>query len=276
MKEILSTILSKNKKKMINSSESINQTIDGIERFIRDEITRTGLKGAIIGLSGGIDSAVVAYLTVRAIGKEEVTLLHMPESELSSNHTEDAKIIANDLGIELETINITSFVTEAMKILPKISGNKLAKGNLKARIRAVFWYSIANLENKMVIGASNKSELLIGYGTKFGDLAADLWPIGDIYKTELFKIADRLGINEKIRLKLPTAGLWVNQTDEEEIGVSYSKLDRFLAGLEEGIEEMKLKEDIELSDFQFNRIKNLVRTNKHKSMMPKIYKPNRI
>jgi len=163
-----------------------------------------------------------------------------------------------------------------MEILPKTSGNKLVKGNLKARIRAVIWYSIANLENKMVIGSSNKSELLIGYGTKNGDLAADLWPIGDIYKTELFKIATELGIDKRIIMKPPTAGLWANQTDEEEIGVSYSKLDRFLAGLEEGIEELELKKDIELSDFQFNRIKDLMKANKHKSMMPKTYIISRI
>ena len=147
--------------------------------------------------------------------------------------------------------------------------NPLAKGNLKARIRAIILYSIANLENRLVVGTSNKSEISIGYGTKFGDLAADIWPIGQLYKTEVYEIARKLGVNDKIITKPPTAGLWKGQTDEKEIGISYEKLDRFLIGLESnGIEEVLIKE-LQLVKEQSIRIKKLIENSQHKRRMPK-------
>ncbi|MHA1198897.1 MAG: NAD+ synthase [Candidatus Heimdallarchaeaceae archaeon] len=251
------------------------KAIKEIVAAIKQEIENASVQGAVIGLSGGIDSAAVAYLTALAIGKENVTLVHLPEKELSKNHTDDAKLIAHQLDIELKILEISNPLNEISIILPQVNEDKMAKGNLKARIRAVFLYSIANLENKLVIGTSNKSELAIGYGTKFGDLAADMWPIGDLYKTELYEICKELGIDKKIIEKPPTAGLWENQTDEEEIGVSYEKLDKFLIGLENQIEEEKLTEDLELSSAQVDRIKNLVMKNKHKGVMPKICKMDR-
>jgi NAD+ synthase len=146
--------------------------------------------------------------------------------------------------------------------------NQLAKGNLKARLRGVNLYTISNLENKLVIGTSNKSEISIGYGTKFGDLAADIWPIGDIYKTELYRIAEKLNVNPKIITKPPTAGLWAKQTDEEEIGIPYKKLDLLLLGLENGLSEKELIKTIGLKKNQVDRIKKLITNNKHKRMMP--------
>ena len=254
-----------------NEAEAINLIVSDIKQLIEE----ASVQGAVIGLSGGIDSAAVAYLTSLAIGKDNISLVHLPEKELAENHIKDAKLIAQELGIELKILEITESLDEIAKILPGIHEDRMAKGNLKARIRAVFLYTIANLENKLVIGTSNKSELAIGYGTKYGDLAADMWPIGDLYKTELYRVCEKLGINSKIIEKPPTAGLWENQTDEKEIGVSYEKLDKFLIGLENQISVKELEKSLDLSPEQTTRIRNLMKRNEHKGRMPKICKMQR-
>lgn len=250
----------------IQNEEEIIERVVG---FIREEVNNSGSKGVVIGLSGGIDSAVVAYLSVLAVGKENVSLIHIPENELDPIHTEDAKSIANELEVELKIIDISAVIDSITKLLPELKDNKLAKGNLKARNRTVILYSIANIENRLVLGPSNKSEIEIGYGTKYGDLAADLWPIAEIYKTELYKIAEKLGISRKIIEKSPTAGLWVNQTDEEEIGISYYKLDKLLLGLEQRMETNSLIEKIQISREQFQKIQSMIRSSTHKQKMPK-------
>ncbi len=255
---------------MVSFIKDEKKAIKEIVTSIKEEIEKASVQGAVIGLSGGIDSAAVAFLTTLAIGKENVTLVHLPEKEMDSHHTEDAKLIAQQLGIELRIVEISKPLIEISEILPQINKDRIAKGNLKARLRAVFLYTIANLEHKLVIGTSNKSELAIGYGTKYGDLAADMWPIGDLYKTELYQICKELGINKKIIEKPPTAGLWVNQTDENEIGASYEKLDKFLLGIENNIDEGKLAIDLGLKPAQVDRIRALMEKNKHKGKMPKI------
>ena len=252
-----------------------DSTIKEITNFIRNEIKKSNTKGAVIGLSGGIDSAVIAHLTSLAIGKENISLIHLPEKELDTSHTQDAQLTANQLDIPLRIIDISTLVNDMITIYPELKGNNLAKGNLKARLRGVNLYTISNLENKLVIGTSNKSEILIGYGTKFGDLAADIWPIGDLYKTEVFRIAEKLNVDPKIIEKPPTAGLWANQTDEEEIGVSYEKLDLFLIGLENGLGTEELSKSIELDTSQVENILRLIKNNIHKSKMPKKFEIQR-
>ncbi len=252
----------------ISSHEIVEQIVD----FIREEVKNSGTEGIVCGLSGGIDSAAVAYLSIQAIGKEKVSLIHLPEEELENIHTDDAKLIAKELDTKLKIINITPILKEFIKIIPELETNLLAKGNLKARTRAVILYSFANLENKLVIGTSNKSEISIGYGTKYGDLAADFFPIGDIYKTHLLEIAEFLGINQRIISKAPTAGLWANQTDEAEIGVSYEKLDSFLVGLELKQDEKALTENLNLSNEQVKKLADLIKSSKHKREMPKVYR----
>ncbi len=250
---------------------NVEEIIEGVVSLIREEVKNSGSKGVVIGLSGGIDSAVVAHLSVLAVGNENVSLIHIPENELDPIHTEDAKLIAIELEIELEIIDISHVIESIIKLLPELKDNKLAKGNLKARNRTVILYAIANIENRLVLGPSNKSEIEIGYGTKYGDLAADLWPIAEIYKTELYKVAEKLGVNKKIIEKSPTAGLWSNQTDEEEIGISYYKLDRLLLGLEQGIESDILIEEIQITREQLQKIQLMIRKSSHKRKMPKKY-----
>jgi NAD+ synthase len=252
----------------MNTNESSQEIVEQIVEFIKEEVRNSGTKGIVCGLSGGIDSAVVAYLAILAIGKDKVSLIHLPEDELENIHTEDARLIAKELETELDVINITPILREIIKTIPELENNLLAKGNLKARTRAVILYSFANLENKLVIGTSNKSEISIGYGTKYGDLAADFFPIGDIYKTNLFEVAKFLGINQRIITKDPTAGLWANQTDEAEIGVSYEKLDSFLEAceLKQNVKNLKLSND------QIEKITRLMKNSNHKREMPKIYR----
>ncbi|MCG3225288.1 MAG: NAD+ synthase [Candidatus Heimdallarchaeota archaeon] len=252
--------------------DSQEEIIEQLANFIRREVEKSRTNGIVCGLSGGIDSAVIAYLSIRAIGNAKVSLFHLPEDELELVHTEDAKLIAKELNTKLEIINITSMLKEITNAIPEIENNHLAKGNLKARIRGAILYSFANLENKLVIGTSNKSEISIGYGTKYGDLAADFFPLGDIYKTRVFEIAKCLEINQRIITKAPTAGLWANQTDEKEIGVSYEKLDHFLRGYELKQDEEILAKDLNLNVGQIKRIKDLIKNSQHKREMPKTYR----
>ena len=256
---------------MIEFTLNEEKIIEEIVAFIREEVHNSGSNGVIIGLSGGVDSAIVAYLSVLAVGKENVSLIHIPENELDPTHTEDAKLIAKELEIKLKTIDISDVIDSITKLLPELKNNKLAKGNLKARNRAVILYSIANIENRLVLGPSNKSEIKIGYGTKYGDLAADLWPIAEIYKTEVYKIAEQLGVNKRIIEKSPTAGLWVNQTDEEEIGISYYKLDKLLIGLEKKMDTDVLLEELQISKNQLQKIQKMISNSTHKQKMPKKY-----
>ncbi|MHA1953468.1 MAG: NAD+ synthase [Candidatus Heimdallarchaeaceae archaeon] len=252
--------------------DSQEDIIKQLVNFIRREVEESRTNGIVCGLSGGIDSAVIAYLSIRAIGNDKVSLFHLPEDELEIVHTEDAKLIARELNTELKIINITPMLKKITNVIPEMENNLLAKGNLKARIRGVILYSFANLENKLVIGSSNKSEISIGYGTKYGDLAADFFPLGDIYKTRVFEIAKCLEINQRIITKAPTAGLWVNQTDEKEIGVTYEKLDSFLTGYELKQDEEVLAKDLNLNANQIKRIKDLIKNSHHKREMPKIYR----
>jgi len=254
---------------MVQFIENYDEIIDLVARFIRDEVNNSQTSGVVIGLSGGIDSAIIAHLSAVALGKEAVDLVHLPEEELDSIHTEDARAVAHDLNIPLRVIEISPMLDSVFKLLPNIEDNTLAKGNLKARIRAVILYSIANIDNKLVVGTSNKSEISIGYGTKFGDLAADMWPIGELYKTELYKVAEKLGVNQKVITKPPTASLWKGQTDEKEIGVSYEKLDKFLIGLENNRKEEFLAKELQLKEEQIARIKQLISSSHHKRRMPK-------
>ncbi len=254
---------------MVQFIENYDEIIDLAVQFIKDEVSNSQTRGIVLGLSGGIDSAIIAHLSAIALGKEGIDLVHLPEEELDSIHTEDAQTVAHDLNIPLRIIKISPILDSVFKLLPNVEDNALAKGNLKARIRAVILYSIANIDNRLVAGTSNKSEISIGYGTKFGDLAADIWPIGELYKTELYKIAEKLGVNQKIITKTPTAGLWKGQTDEKEIGASYEKLDRFLIGLENNKKEEFLAEELQLNEEQIARIIQLISNSHHKRRMPK-------
>lgn len=231
-----------------------------ITDFIRKQVESANANGVILGLSGGLDSAVVAFLSVRALGKERVFATIMPEKGVTAEEdVEDAIEVARSLGIEFKVIEIGDLVKIFLDKLGKTVKN--AEINLKPRIRMLINYYYANSLNRLVVGTGNKSEISIGYFTKFGDGGVDLQPIGDLYKTEIFEFAKFLGVPEKIIKKKPTAGLWVGQTDEGEIGMSYAELDEILKQIEKGIRK---------DDEKFIRVLRMIENSRHKREMPPI------
>ena len=190
-------------------------------KFIEEEITKTGLKKGICGLSGGIDSAVVAVLAKKALGDNFKAFL-LPSQFSSKSSVDDAVKLCEKFDIDYEIISIAPLL-EAYKI-----NDKVRFGNFSARMRMAILYDKSAELNALVIGTSNKSELLLGYGTLFGDLASALNPIGDLYKSEIFDFARYLGVVEKIINKPPSADLWEGQSDEKELGFTYAELDKVL------------------------------------------------
>ncbi len=215
--------------------------------FLRNEVLKTGLKKCVLGLSGGIDSAVVAVLCKKAFGSDMLALM-LPSQFSSSASVEDAKALCEKFDIPNATVSIA----------PLISGyfenhdQKLRVGNFSARMRMAVLYDYSASMGALVIGTSNKSELMLGYGTIHGDLASAINPIGDLYKSEIFEFAAYLGINESIIKKPPSADLYEGQSDEAELGYSYKELDEVLRLL---IEERYSKEELLARGFKEELVK---------------------
>ncbi|MEJ2468479.1 MAG: NAD+ synthase [Campylobacterales bacterium] len=212
---------------------------DFLTKFLKDEVEKTGMKRVVVGLSGGIDSAVVAVLAHRAFG-DALLCVKMPSHYSSQSSLDDADELCERFGLRSETHSIEpllkAYVHEEM-------GN-LRIGNFSARMRMATLFDISAREGALVLGTSNKSELMLGYGTLFGDLASAINPIGDLYKTEVFELARHLDVPKSIIEKPPSADLWAGQSDEAELGYSYAQIDSVLrryvedrAGKEELIEE---------------------------------------
>ncbi len=197
---------------------------DLIISFIKEESEKIGLKKGVIALSGGLDSTLVSFLTTLSLGKENTFLVNMPYCELGEKSKEDSIKIAKELSAKLEIIDIKKIVDSYFKEEP----DKLRKGNFMARVRMAIVFDISKRENGFVIGCSNKSELLVGYSTWFGDMAASILPIGDLYKTQVREVAKFVGVPNFILEKVPSAELWEGQTDEGEMGITYEELDKIL------------------------------------------------
>jgi NAD+ synthase len=193
-------------------------------KFLQDEVYKTGLRGAILGLSGGIDSAVVAVLAKKAFG-DNFKAVTLPSSASSDSSLKDAKELTDKFNINYESVYIGDIVDNYFKNQEK---SNLRVGNFSARIRMSILYDLSFKYSSLVLGTSNKSELLLGYGTLFGDLASAINPIGDIYKSEIFEFAKYLEVPKSIIKKPPSADLWEGQSDEEELGFTYAKIDEAL------------------------------------------------
>jgi len=197
-----------------------------LSRFLHNEITKAGFSRAVLGLSGGLDSALAAYLAARALGPENVLVLRMPYETSSPSSLEDAQRVIDDLGVPSETIDITPIVQPAFAASPGITPTRM--GNVMARTRMILLYDRSAAWDALVVGTSNKTETLLGYSTVHGDSACALAPIADLYKTQVRQLARRLGVPAAIIDKAPSADLWPGQTDEADLGLSYDEADAIL------------------------------------------------
>ena len=209
-----------------------------IQAFIKESIEKAHAKGAVIGISGGIDSAVAAALAVKAIGRENVLGLVLP-CESSSSDTDDAMLLIDFLGIRHKVVDLTGTYREFLKDNDVKATETLTYANIKPRLRMTALYFHGSLENALVLGTSNKSELVTGYLTKFGDGGVDIEPLADLLKKEVWLMAEHLGLPSRLITKAPTAGLLLGQTDEQEMGFSYKDLDRFIESGEGSPEVVK-------------------------------------
>jgi NAD+ synthase len=209
---------------------SVEQTVKSIVEWIVDQAGLAGTSGAVFGLSGGLDSTVVGALCKKALGEDTLGVI-MPCQSKSSD-MEDALLAADTFGIQTVTVDLERTLQSLLEALPP--GCDAAVSNVKPRLRMITLYFMANDRGMMVVGTSNKSERTVGYFTKHGDGGADICPLANVYKTDLYEIADFLGVPERIMKKPPSAGLWTGQTDEGELGISYRELDSILKDLEAG------------------------------------------
>ena len=197
-----------------------------LTRFIRMELSRFGYENGILGLSGGIDSTVAAYLSARALGPDQVIGLILPYGDTFQRDVDDAEAVASALGIRTRLIDISPAVDAYYARFA--TDNRVLKGNKMARERMSILYDFSEREKALIIGTSNKTELLLGYGTLHGDMACAINPMGDLYKTQVRVLGGHLGVPDRVLSKAPTAGLWEGQTDEQELGLNYTEIDEIL------------------------------------------------
>lgn len=241
-----------------------------LTNFIKEETRKAGFERVILGLSGGLDSSVCACLAVRALKAEHVLGLIMPYRDLDQTGQEHARRMAELLGIKYIKIDISPQIDAYFSIFP--TENQLLRGNKMARERMSILYDFSAREKALILGTSNKTELLIGYGTIHGDMACGINPMGDLYKTQVRQLARYLEVPEEIIIKKPTAGLWPGQTDEEEIGLSYEELDSILFKL---VDLRQSPEEVISSGHEVGKVKRiiqLIKQSEFKRRMPPIAK----
>jgi NAD+ synthase len=243
-----------------------------IIKFIDKAVKNANQSGAIVAVSGGIDSAVTLSLTVKALGPNKVTALHLPERDITPNHdTEDVMLHCKKLNITCNTLDITPMLKGIKKGLANHEKlNQTAEGNLKSRLRMIIAYYFANTKKRIVIGTSNKTELMTGFFTKYGDGGVDLIPLGDLYKTQIIQLAKFLNIPQRIIEKPPSPGFYPGQTDEEELGFKYSILDLILLSWEKGNTNEKISSMLNLDIKIIQSLEARIRINEHKRRFPLI------
>jgi NAD+ synthase len=238
--------------------------------FLKSEVTRVGYSRAVIGLSGGVDSALSFVLAVEALGAENVLAVRMPYQSSSSDSLEHAQILIDQFKVPSKTIEITEMVQPLIELDPEIS--KQRKGNIMARSRMIVLYDQSEFFKGLVIGTSNKTEILLGYSTLWGDMASAINPIGDLYKTQVRQLSRALEIPSVIVDKAPSADLWAGQTDEGELGFTYEEVDKLLYLL---VDQRYSQQECVEEGFDENFVSSVlirIRRNQFKRMMPPIAK----
>ena len=257
---------------MANLNLSINTTLarEILVGFIKSEVTRIGMSHAVVGLSGGLDSALSCALAAEALGAENVLAVRMPYKASSSDSLEHAQALIDQLGVQSKTIEITDMVEPLFKLDSQIS--KMRMGNIMARQRMIVLFDQSEVFKALVIGTSNKTEILLGYSTIYGDSASAMNPIGDLYKTQVRQLSRALNIPAPIIDKPPSADLWEGQTDENELGFTYEEVDKLLYLLVD--QRYSPQEVIETGfDEKFvNAVTMRIRRNQFKRMLPPIAK----
>ncbi len=241
-----------------------------IKRFIKDYVDKSEVRGIVLGLSGGIDSCTTATLSALAIGGDRVFGLLLPEKETHNlEDVEQARLVAEKFGFRTEMNDITptlkAFYTSISIFEPT---DRVCRGNIKARARMIYSYYYANRLNLLVCGTSNKSETMMGYFTKWGDVAADFSPIMDLYKTQVRKLAQHMGVPKDIVAKPASPALWPGQLAEEELGIEYETLDLILYGLEHFMKSEEIARQLDVKKERVNRIKLRWISMEHKRRMP--------
>ena len=241
--------------------------------FLRDAVTKVGFERAILNLSGGIDSALVAFLVAEAVGPENVLALRLPYKSSSQDSLDDAQAVIDALGVRSDTIEITEMVDPLLARFPDASN--LRKGNIMARMRMVVLYDQSVAFRALPIGTSNKTETLLGYTTIYGDNAAGVQPIADLYKAQVRQLSRALGVPSSVIDKPPSADLWAGQTDEDELGFTYDLADQVLYLL---VDERYTVEEAIAEGFDRKFVEKIwrqVRINHYKRTMPNVAKLSR-
>lgn len=236
---------------------------DQVAHWLSDYLADTGADGFVLGVSGGVDSATTAALAARAVGPENVLAAILP----CHSQPIDARLarqVIDVFQLPSVTVNLSDAFDALTDDLPPTE-HRLAEANIKPRLRMTALYYLAQMQNYLVLGSGNKSELMVGYFTKHGDSGADLLPLADLYKTEVWELARELGVPSRIVDRPPSAGLWPGQTDEEELGITYEELDRVLAAIESG-------ETSHIPPATLEEVREMIDSSAHKRGMPPIFK----
>jgi len=255
---------------MVDLTINPEQTEIALVEFIRRTVKGAGFKRALLGLSGGLDSAVSLYLGVKALGTKNILAIRMPYKTSPIHSLEDAQMMIDKLGVNSMTVDITPMVDPFINLFENV--NNMRAGNIMARMRMIVLFDQSVVFNGLVMGASNKSELLLGYTTIFGDSAVALQPLGDLFKTQVRQLAKHLGVPQTIIDKPPSADLWEGQTDEGDLGFKYETVDQLLHLLiDEHLDpEACIEKGFERSFVE--QVVKRVRQNRFKRMMPPIGK----
>ncbi|MCL2032890.1 MAG: NAD+ synthase [Methanomassiliicoccaceae archaeon] len=243
-----------------------NEDVDSIVRFINDVVKKAGCKGLIVGTSGGLDSAVTTKLCIKAIGAENVLSIFMPSVITPPADYIQTRELSRAWGVDYKVIDVQPAINTFTGMLFSNVEAPLEKGNISARCRMIILYNRAKKLDYLVAGTSNRSEYMMGYFTKFGDGASDIMPIIDLYKTQVRQIAELVGVPKDIIEKVPTAGLWEGQTDEEEMGITYRDLDLVLNGITFGLSDEQISEDVGINISKVSEVRERVGNMEHKRL----------
>ncbi len=226
--------------------------------FIREETSRVGFSRAVVGLSGGVDSALSCFLAAEALGPENVLAVRMPYKTSAPDSLEHAQLVTEQTGVQSLTVPITEMVDPLVEEIPP--ADKVRRGNVMARARMIVLYDQSAAFKGLVVGTSNKTEILLGYTTQFGDAASALNPIGDLYKTQVRQLSRAMGVPEAIIAKPPTADLWIGQTDEGELGFTYEEVDKLMYLL---VDQRYSPEDCVAEGFREDFVRGVIRRMQH-------------